>query len=47
MVDELRDDSTCSKTWASYSILAGTGFYVIAAILFLIASRRLAQDWED
>jgi len=30
-----------------YSILAGTGFYVLAAILYLIASRRLARDWVD
>lgn len=30
-----------------YSILAGTGFYIIAAGLFLLASRRLEQDWED
>jgi predicted MFS family arabinose efflux permease len=30
-----------------YSILAGTSFYVLAAILFLIASRRLGQDWEE
>jgi hypothetical protein len=27
--------------------LAGTSFYVLAAILFLIASRRLGQDWEE
>ncbi len=30
-----------------YSILAGTGFYIIAAGLFLLASRWLEQDWED
>ncbi len=29
-----------------YSILAGTGFYIIAAGLFLLASRWLEQDWE-
>ncbi len=29
-----------------YSILAGTTFYVIAASLFYIASRRLDKDWE-
>jgi MFS family permease len=29
-----------------YSILAGTGFYVIAAIFFLLAARSLARDWE-
>lgn len=29
-----------------YSILAGSGFYVLAAILFLISSRLLARDWE-
>jgi len=30
-----------------YSILAGTGFYVLAAGLFFLASRWLEQDWED
>jgi len=30
-----------------YSILAGTGFYIIAAALFFLASRWLEQDWED
>jgi predicted MFS family arabinose efflux permease len=30
-----------------YSILAGTGFYIIAAILFLLAARWLQRDWED
>ncbi len=30
-----------------YAILAGTSFYVIAAILFLISARRLNQDWEE
>ena len=30
-----------------YSILAGTGFYIIAAGLFLLASRWLENDWED
>jgi len=29
-----------------YSILAGTGFYVIAAVLFLLAARTLQRDWE-
>jgi len=29
-----------------YSILAGTGFYVLAAALFFLASRWLEQDWE-
>lgn len=29
-----------------YSILAGTGFYVLAASLFYLASRWLEQDWE-
>ena len=29
-----------------YSILAGTGFYVIAASLFWLASRWLERDWE-
>ena len=29
-----------------YSILAGTGFYVLAAALFLLAARWLEQDWE-
>jgi predicted MFS family arabinose efflux permease len=29
-----------------YAILAGTVFYVVAAALFLLASRRLEKDWE-
>jgi len=29
-----------------YSILAGTGFYMIAAAFFFLAARRLVQDWE-
>lgn len=28
-----------------YAILAGTGFYLIAAMLLLFASRKLARDW--
>jgi len=28
-----------------YSILAGTGFYVVAAVLFFLSSRTLARDW--
>ena len=30
-----------------YAILAGTGFYLIAAILFLASSKYLAKDWEE
>jgi predicted MFS family arabinose efflux permease len=30
-----------------YSILAGTGFYVIAALLYLVAARTLSRDWVD
>lgn len=30
-----------------YSILAGTGFYVLAAVLMALASRFLARDWVD
>jgi len=30
-----------------YSILAGTAFYAVAAILALIASRTLKRDWVD
>ena len=29
-----------------WSIVAGTGFYVIAALLFLLATRWLDRDWE-
>lgn len=29
-----------------YSILSGTGFYVVAASLFLLAAPRLAKDWH-
>jgi predicted MFS family arabinose efflux permease len=30
-----------------YSILAGTGFYLLAALLYLIAARSLKRDWVD
>ncbi len=30
-----------------YAILAGTGFYLVAAILFLASAKRLAKDWEE
>ncbi len=30
-----------------YAIVAGTGFYVLAGLLFLLASRWLANDWES
>ena len=30
-----------------YSILAGTGFYIVAAVLFFLASRWLQRDWEE
>lgn len=30
-----------------YSILAGTSFYIIAAMFFFMAARRLERDWED
>ncbi len=30
-----------------YAILAGTGFYLIAASLFLASAKRLANDWEE
>lgn len=30
-----------------WSIVAGTGFYLIAAALFFLASRWIEQDWED
>ncbi|MCW8847060.1 MAG: MFS transporter [Gammaproteobacteria bacterium] len=30
-----------------YSILAGTGFYILAALFCFLAARRLVQDWED
>jgi MFS family permease len=29
-----------------YAILSGTGFYLLAALLFLIAARRLPRDWH-
>jgi hypothetical protein len=29
-----------------YSILAGTGFYVLAAIMLALAARFLARDWH-
>lgn len=30
-----------------YSILAGTGFYLVAALLYLIAATSLRRDWVD
>jgi len=30
-----------------YAILAGTGFYVLAALFYLFAARHLAEDWEE
>ncbi|MGH6951302.1 MAG: spinster family MFS transporter [Vitreimonas sp.] len=30
-----------------YSILAGTGFYVVAALLYLVAAANLSRDWVD
>ncbi len=30
-----------------YSILAGTSFYIVAALLYLVASRTLKRDWVD
>ncbi|GAM96794.1 major facilitator family transporter [alpha proteobacterium U9-1i] len=30
-----------------YSILAGTGFYLVAALLFALAARTLPKDWRD
>jgi predicted MFS family arabinose efflux permease len=29
-----------------YAILAGTGFYLVAALFFILASQRLEKDWE-
>lgn len=30
-----------------YSTLAGTGFYILAALLFFRAANFLENDWED
>ncbi len=30
-----------------YSILAGTGFYLVAALFFALAARTLPKDWRD
>ncbi|HYD88570.1 MAG TPA: MFS transporter [Vitreimonas sp.] len=30
-----------------YSILAGSGFYLVAALLYLVAARSLHRDWVD
>ncbi len=30
-----------------YAILAGTGFYVLAAMLFFLSSKYLKNDWEE
>jgi hypothetical protein len=29
-----------------YAILAGTGFYILAAMFFFFAARHLRNDWE-
>ena len=29
-----------------YAILSGTGFYLIAALLFIATAPRLKRDWE-
>ena len=29
-----------------YAILSGTGFYLLSAVLFTLAARRLARDWQ-
>lgn len=38
---------TFGKESLRYAIYSGLGFYVIAGILFVIASRRLARDWVE
>ena len=38
---QLGDDSL------RWSIVAGTGFYLLAAGLFFLASRWIERDWED
>lgn len=30
-----------------YAILSGTGFYLLAALLFMVAARRLSGDWHE
>ncbi len=30
-----------------YAILAGTSFYVLAAMLFVLSAKYLKNDWED
>lgn len=30
-----------------YAILSGTGFYLISAVLFVVAARHLAREWEQ
>ena len=30
-----------------YEILAGTSFYLIAAMFFLLSARKLGRDWEE
>jgi len=30
-----------------YAILSGTGFYLISAVLFVLAARHLAREWEQ
>jgi hypothetical protein len=30
-----------------YAILAGTMFYLVAAVFFLASAKHLARDWEE
>jgi MFS family permease len=30
-----------------YAILSGTGFYLLAAALFLLAARHLTREWQQ
>lgn len=30
-----------------YAILAGSGFYIVAALLFFLAARQLERDWQN
>jgi hypothetical protein len=29
-----------------YAILSGTGFYLLSALLFALAARRLDREWQ-
>jgi len=40
-------ESRFAENSLRYSILAGSVFYIVAAMFFIVAARGLARDWEN